>query len=246
MKPFLILQLREEDDAADNEFEAILNYGQLKESDVHRIRMEKESFAEIDPENYSGVLVGDGPSNVSDEEVDKPDYQKRFEKELDGLYDYIFENDMPYLGSCYGFGSIIKYTGGVISKERYAEDVGFVEIEMNINKNQDVMLKDLPERFTAFCGHEEACQVISEGAVLLGSSSTCPAQMIRFRNNIYATQFHCELEAAGIAERILIYKYHGYFDPDSANDLIEKTKNINVEVPQLILKRFVDRYKINK
>ena len=79
--------------------------------------------------------------------------------------------------------------------------------------------------------------------VLLASSAACPVQMVRFGKNIYATQFHCELDAAGIAERIYYYKHHGYFDPNSAEALIAKTKDVVVEVPQMILKRFVDRYR---
>jgi len=40
---------------------------------------------------------------------------------------------------------------------------------------------------------------------LLAGSEGCPVQMVRFRKNIYATQFHCELDAQGIAERIRYY-----------------------------------------
>ena len=47
MKPFLLLQLRPIDQASDKEFEAFLKYGELKEEDVVRIRMEKEGIPEI-------------------------------------------------------------------------------------------------------------------------------------------------------------------------------------------------------
>ena len=83
------------DEAADNEFEAFLKYGNLAESEVMRIRMEKESFADVDPTDFAGIIVGGGPSNVSDEEINKPAYQLRFEKELDSLYEGIFEKDIP-------------------------------------------------------------------------------------------------------------------------------------------------------
>lgn len=243
VKPFLILQLRETDEAADNEFEAFLKYGNLKESEVHRIRMEKESFKDLDLRNYSGVMVGGGLSNVSDDEADKPDYQRRFESELNAIFDQIFAQDLPYFGSCYGLGSIVKYVGGEVSKERYSEEVGYVEVKLNTNSEQDPLLKDLPEGFNAFCGHKEACQDVPEGSVLLASSDACPVQMVRFRKNIYATQFHCELDPYGIGERIRFYKHNGYFDPSSADELITKTRDINVDVANLILKRFVDRYK---
>ena len=244
MKPFLILQLRALDGAADNEFEAFLKYGHLQESEVHRIRMEKESFAGLDPTSYAGIIVGGGPSNVSDAELDKPPYQRRFESELDEMYSQVFANDIPYLGSCYGLGSIVRFAGGLLSKERYSEEVGYVEVELNEDGKQDPLLTGLPDNFKAFCGHKEACQATPEGGVLLVSSRDCPVQMIRFGQNIYATQFHCELDAEGIEERIHYYKHHGYFAPDSAKALIEKTKDVVVEFPQMILKRFVDRYRV--
>ena len=147
MKRFLILQLRGEDAAADNEFEAFLTYGNLKESEVHRIRMERESFAGLDPDGYAGVIVGGGPSNVSDEETSKPEYQQRFEKELDELYSRIFEKDIPYLGNCYGFGSVVKFAGGSVSKENYSEEAGYTEIRLNEHREQDPLLRGLPDAF---------------------------------------------------------------------------------------------------
>jgi GMP synthase (glutamine-hydrolysing) len=242
MKPLLILQLRVLDGPADGEFRAFLNYGGLSESEVHRIRMEKESIADIDPKNYAAIIVGGGPSNISDDESIKPDYQIRFENELKNIYPVIFENDIPFLGSCYGFGSIARYAGARISKERYNEAVGSVTIHLRDAHKNDPLLKGLPPSFDAFTGHKEACQNLPEEATLLASSDDCPIQMIRFKENIYAMQFHCELDAEGLASRIRYYKNHGYFEPHAADALIEANQHIIAHTPQVILKRFVERY----
>ncbi|MDH5400587.1 MAG: glutamine amidotransferase [Cyclobacteriaceae bacterium] len=243
MKPFLILQLRSLDGAADSEFEAFLKYGRLKASDVHQVRMEKESIADLDPEKYAGIIVGGGPSNVSDPVKDKPDFQQRFEKELDVLYQTIFEQDIPYLGVCYGLGSVVKYAGGRVSKERYSEEVGYTTVQLTEQGKQDPLLTGLPGAFKAFCGHKEACQYVPAGGELLAGSEACPVQMVRFGKNIYATQFHVELDADGIAGRIRYYKHHGYFEPEEADALIAKTKDVIAEVPQEILRRFVAHYR---
>lgn len=242
MKPILILQLRVLDGPADGEYEAFLNYGGLKPVEVVRIRMEKQSIANIDPLDYSAIIVGGGPSNVSDDEGIKPDYQKRFERELRDLYPVIFENDIPFLGSCYGFGSIANFAGAEISKKQYAEEVGCARIRLSSEHHRDPLLKGLPPVFDAFTGHKEACQQLPEGATLLAGSDRCPIQMIRFQKNIYAVQFHCELDAEGLAERIRYYKHHGYFDPQAADALIEANQHIVAHTPQVILKRFVERY----
>ncbi len=67
--------------------------------------------------------------------------------------------------------------------------------------------------------------------------------MIRFKNNIYATQFHTELDIDGIILRVNVYKNHGYFSPEDAEILISKIKNQTVTIPSVILKRFVNKYK---
>lgn len=242
-RPFLILQLRSLDAAADDEFEAFINYGQLSVAEVKRVRMEKESFGHLNPQDFSGVIVGGGPSNVSDEEDSKPDYQRRFESELNILYDKIFEQDIPYLGSCYGLGSIMRYAGGEVSKKKYSEGVGSVEIRLLAEAMRDPITEGLPLKFDALVGHKEACQTLPEGAVLLGESDACPIQMVRFKRNIYATQFHCELDAKGIEVRIKVYKNHGYFEPADAEKLIRETGNVVAEIPQQILGRFVNRYR---
>jgi GMP synthase (glutamine-hydrolysing) len=243
MKPFLILQLRPIDLASDNEFSSFLRYGGLAEFDVHRVRMEKEGIPEIDLGDYSGVVLGGGPSNVSDSEDIKHEYQKRFEGDLDRLLGKIFRDDFPILGTCYGIGSLIKFQGGLVSKEKFSEGIGAVEIELSKEGRNDELLAGLPIKFMAYVGHKEACQTIPSGAILLAGSNNCPIQMIRFGRNIYATQFHTELDMESIQLRINIYKNHGYFSPKDAVILIENTENYHVTAPKLILHNFVQRYK---
>lgn len=244
MKPFLILQLRPIDLASDNEFSAFLHYGELTEQEVHRVRMEKEGIPEINLGDYSGIIIGGGPSNVSDDEEKKHDYQKRFEVDLNRLLEKVFEEDFPILGNCYGIGALIKYQGGKISKEKYSEGVGAVEVELTEAGKNDELLTGLPARFMAFGGHKEACQTLPGCATLLARSDNCPVQMIRFGKNIYATQFHPELDTDGIALRINIYRNYGYFSPEDAETLIKKAKKYHVTVPGMIFSQFIQRYKV--
>jgi len=244
MKPFLILQLRPIDLASDNEFEAILRYGGLAERDVHRVRMEKEGIPSIDLGDYSGIILGGGPSNVSDDEEIKHEYQKRFEGDLNSLFDKVFKEDFPILGTCYGIGSLMKYQGGEVSKEKYSEGIGAVEVELSEAGKKDELLAGLPIKFMAYVGHKEACQTIPNSATLLMSSSSCPIQMVRFGKNIYATQFHTELDAKDILIRINIYKDHGYFSPEDAETIKKNTKNYHVAIPGRILDKFIQKYKI--
>ncbi|MEM0906767.1 MAG: glutamine amidotransferase, partial [Pseudomonadota bacterium] len=62
MRPFLILQLRPEDDVCDSEYAAFLNRGGIARERTHRIRVERDPLpSDLSLNDYAGVLVGGGP-----------------------------------------------------------------------------------------------------------------------------------------------------------------------------------------
>lgn len=242
MKPFLILQLRPNNEASDGEYEAFLKFGGLHQDQTRRVRMEQNGIPNINLDDYSGMIVGGGPSNVSDAQEKKGPEQKRFEADLKNLLTRVADQDFPYLGACYGLGALASNQGATVSKEKYSEPVGALKIELTEEAQNDPLTQGLPQHFRALGGHKEACQNAPEGAVVLAKSATCPIQMIRLKNNIYGTQFHPELDAPGLIVRINIYKYAGYFPPEDAEKLIQEVKDEEITIPQTILKRFIGRY----
>ena len=240
MKPFLLLQLRPEDEAAENEYAAFLKFSGLDSRRLKRARMEISGVPEVELDDYSGIIVGGGPSNVSDN--DKNPEEVRFEPELYRLLERVDRYDFPFLGACYGIGLLASYLGGEVSTQKYGEGVGAVDIKLTEEGIKDPLLAGIDSSFRAFGGHKEACQGLPSDATLLASSSTCPIHMIRYKHNIYATQFHPELDADGLALRIKVYKHAGYFDPEEAHKLISNSSKENVEEPVKILHNFVQRY----
>jgi len=79
--------------------------------------------------------------------------------------------------------------------------------------------------------------------VHLVASAPCPVQMIRTGENVYATQFHPEADGNGFETRIRIYKDHGYFPPETADDLIREVQAEDVHAPELVLRNFIGRYR---
>ena len=104
------------------------------------------------------------------------------------------------------------------------------------------MLAGLPATFDAFVGHKEACSVLPPGAVLLATTPACPVQMFRVRTNLYATQFHPELDHDGIVTRIRVYQHAGYFPPEEIDDLIGRVVLADVTESTKVLRNFVERY----
>ncbi len=240
-KPFLILQLRPETEASDSEFHAFLEKGGLQPDEVHRIRLDEEPLpADLHLTNYSGVIVGGGPGCVSDSPEEKSGIDARIEREVMSLMPAITQGDVPFMGCCYGIGILAHHLGAKVAKGRYSEDVGTTDCAL---VGPDPLLDGLPAAFQAFVGHKESVQELPDGCVHLIQSPTCPFQMIRHGENVYATQFHPEADAAGFETRIEIYKHKGYFPPADAERLKEMCRAADVTVPEQILRRFVERYR---
>ena len=240
-KPFLILQLRPEDDTSDSEFEAILKYGGLDERHSRRIRIEKTGIPELSLDDYSAVIVGGSPFDISTPEQDKSDIQKKIEKGFKNLLSEVVEKDFPFLGACSGCGLLGSYLDTPISG-KYAEPVGEVSVSLTEQGKGDALLSGFPEQISVLLGHKEACETIPVGSTLLIRGSDCPVQMFRVGENVYATQFHPEGDSEGFTVRIHAYKHHGYFKSEEAHLLIEAVNQVSTPYAQEILARFVQRY----
>lgn len=240
-KPFLILQLRPEDDTSDNEFSAILKYGGLTEQHVRRIRIEQNGIPELKLDHYAAIIVGGSPFDISTPEADKKPIQLQIEAEFKNLFDDIINNDFPFLGACSGNGLLGAYLGTAISN-KYAEAVGCVNLKITEAGRTDPLLSGFPEQISVLLGHKEACDCTPEGATLLMTGDACPVQMFRLGENVYATQFHPEGDSEGFILRIHAYKHHGYFKPHEADDLIKAVSQQDTPYAREILRRFVKRY----
>ncbi|THG31803.1 glutamine amidotransferase [Naasia lichenicola] len=244
MKPFLLLATRPEDAAADGEYEAMLRFSGLDESELHRIRLEQQPLGELRLEDYSGLIMGGSPFNSSDPPETKSAVQLRVEGELATLLDAVVAADFPMLGACYGVGTIGTHQGAVVDRT-YSEPVGPVSVMLTDEGRKDPIFGLLPTEFEAFVGHKEAVRELPPHAVRLASSPACPVQAFRIGANVYATQFHPELDAAGIETRIDVYRHAGYFPPEEAEALKDRARASDVRHPSTVLKRFVERYAVS-
>jgi GMP synthase (glutamine-hydrolysing) len=241
VKPFLLLAIRAEDAAADNEYDSFLTLARLGEGELRRFRLEQRPLGDIDLGDWSGIIVGGGPFNFSDPEELKTPVQRRVEADLSGLLDRVVSADFPFLGACYGVGALGRHQGAVIDR-RFSEVPGTVEITLTPPGRRDALLGELPATFQAFTGHKEAVSRLPGHAVLLASSAACPVQAFRVGANVYATQFHPELDVAGLCTRIEVYKHAGYFDPDQAEEIMTQATRSRVTWPPAILRGFVARH----
>ena len=241
MKPFVLLATRAEDGPADEEYALFLRYTGLSERDLVRVRLESEPMPAFDLDELSGIFVGGGPFNASDPDEKKSAVQHRVEAEFATLLDDVVARDFPFLGACYGVGTVGSFLGATIDRV-HSEPISVVPVSMTDAGASDPLLQGLPPTFEAFVGHKEAISALPASAVLLASSPQCPVQMFRVGQNVYATQFHPELDVDGITTRIHAYADHGYFAPHELHVTLTAVRRAPVSHPSRILRTFVERY----
>jgi len=242
VKPFLFLGIRAEDAAADDEYAAVLRCAGLDERDLRRHRLERDELGHVDLDEWSGIVLGGGPFNISDPAELKSPAQRRAEAEMRALALDAVAADFPFFGACYGIGTLGTLEGGLVDRT-YGEPIGSVTVALTDDGHKDPLFEGLPESFDVFLGHKEAVTVLPRGAVLLAGSARCPVQAFRLRNNVYATQFHPELDVESLCLRIDIYRHHGYFDPpEEAEELMRMARAAVVTEPPRLLARFVELF----
>ncbi|KAA9087201.1 glutamine amidotransferase [Microbacterium radiodurans] len=241
MKPFVLLATRAEDVPADEEYELFLRFTGLDERNLRRIRLEAGPLPSLDLDALSGIFVGGGPFNASDPIETKSPVQRRVESEFADLLGLVVPADFPFLGACYGIGTVGAHLGATIDR-RFGEPISVVDVELSPAGAADPLLKGMPERFTAFVGHKEAIASLPPRATLLASSAGCPVQMFRVGSNVYATQFHPELDLDGIRTRIHAYAGYGYFAADELDPTLAAVRREPVTHTGTILRNFVERY----
>ena len=241
-KTILVLQLRPEDATSDSEYACILKYGRLQAADTCRIRIEKQGIPDdLVPDDYSAIIVGGSPFDISTPEDRKSAIQKKIEADFNKLLKQVVTQDLPFLGACSGNGLLGNYLNTSISK-KFGEPVSCITVTITEAGKQDKLLTGLPEKIAVLLGHKEAVDTTPDGATLLVTGSDCPVQMFRVGDNVYATQFHPEGDAEEFMLRIDIYRNHGYFEPHEAELLKQRVSEKPTPHAQEILQRFVDYY----
>jgi GMP synthase (glutamine-hydrolysing) len=241
VKPFVLLATRSEDEPADEEYALFRRYAGLAEDELIRVRLESQPMPPLDLDELSGIFVGGGPFNASDPDERKSAVQHRVESEFQSLLTDVVARDFPFLGACYGVGTVGAYLGAAIDGT-FREPISVVPITVTEAGAADPLLAGLPPTFEAFVGHKEAISVLPDSATLLASSPGAPVQMFRVGSNVYATQFHPELDVDGITTRIRAYAGHGYFGADEIDLTLAAVRRAPVSHPSLILRSFVQRY----
>lgn len=237
MRPFLLVQSRPEDDVAEAEFDEFRRFGGFAPGELVPLRVLDGEIEPVRLREWTAVIVAGGPANFATPAERKPAEQRSFERWLFDLSRRCAEADYPYLGACLGLGSLVHALGGRMTFEA-GEPAAPVQVR--VEAPDDPLLHGFPPSFPALAGHKEGLLDPPRPLRVLARSEAA-VQLVRCGRNVYASQFHPELDPSGLARRIRAYRGHGYFAPEEAEGLIEQAAKARIEWPMEFLRRFAAR-----
>lgn len=152
----------------------------------------------------------------------------------------LYETSKPTFASCWGFQAMARAMGGAVVTDHSRAEVGVTWMELTEAGRNDPVFGPLAPRFQVVSGHEDIVVELPPSARLLASSDRVENQAFNFPGKpIYATQFHPELDRAGLLLRI--GRYPSYLPLAGATSL-EHLAQMTPELDHVegILQRFLD------
>ena len=145
---------------------------------------------EIKPvlDGYHGLVILGGPMNVDD--VDRYPHLTTETR----LVQEAIERDMPVLGICLGAQLVARALGARVRPNEGVE-IGWYDVSPTNEGEIDPMLSHFQGTERLFQWHRDTFE-IPDGAVRLATSTTCVNQAFRYQSNVYAFQFHLEVDEA--------------------------------------------------
>lgn len=156
---------------------------------------------------YAGVVLGG--SGDYDFDGGRPlDDQARLESQrflslLQPLFRHLFERDVPTLGICYGHQLLGAFAGAQVRYDEKQKKMRSHELRLMVDAQDHFLFSGLPETMHAQYGHKDSLDRVPEGATLLMTGGeACQISALRYRQNIYTTQFHPELTGEDLISRL--------------------------------------------
>jgi GMP synthase (glutamine-hydrolysing) len=152
----------------------------------------------------------------------------------------LYESSKPTFASCWGFQAMARAMGGSVVTDRSRAEVGVTWLTLTEAGLNDPVFGPLGPRFQAVSGHEDIVEELPVSARLLASSDVVENQAFHFPGKpIYCTQFHPELDRAGLLVRIGTYpSYLPLAGATSLDHLAEMTPEL--DHVDGILQRFLE------
>ena len=121
----------------------------------------------------------------------------------------------------------------------HAESSGGSVVELLPAALSDPVCGGLPDRFMGLTGHTESIAEVGPGVTVLASGPTCPVQLFRWGGNKWASQFHCEMDAAAMEARMRFFIDYGYFSRADFASIVASLGSVDVRWAHRVLQNFI-------
>lgn len=195
-----------------------------------------EEAPPADPRSYDAVMTFGGAMHA-DQEHEHP-----WLADEKALLAELIERRIPLLGMCLGHQLVAEAAGAPARRARTPE-IGWYEVALTAEAEDDPVLGGLPRRFDAFQWHSYEAP-LPPGATALARSPAC-LQAYRLEGPAWGIQFHAEVSRADVECWIDEY----WTDSDAVrlgldpHQLRERTRAAIVEWNELgrsLCRRFID------
>jgi GMP synthase (glutamine-hydrolysing) len=157
---------------------------------IERVNFSREPEARPSLDGYEGLVVLGGPMGVHD--TDKYPHLSLETK----LIESAVKNDTPVLGICLGAQLIASALGARVYPNG-TKEIGWYDLAPTLNARDDRLFRHMERTEKVFQWHGDTFE-LPRGGVHLASSPLCSNQAFRYRKNIYALQFHLEVDVSTI------------------------------------------------
>lgn len=251
MAQLLFLSLRDGEvgpAVARAEYHDALQSTGLAEVDLEH-RVIDSATADLGPlDGISGVIVGGSSLNITTgrEPALAPsaapsagtgrgysDYQEHVHDVLAELV----ESGLPVFFVCFGLSWLVDYAGGEVGTS-HAEDSGPTTVHLTDAGRDDPLLALAPASFTALTGHTENPETVPDRLELLAHGEGAAIQMVRYGEQVWASQFHAEMDADAMRTRMDFYHDYGYFPAEDYARIVADLPNHDVAAANGLLRSF--------
>ena len=184
-----------------NEGIAVIDFGSQYSHLIARRIREQKVYSEIVPAsstwddvehlNLKGVVLSGGPASVYDPRAPR-------------VPDWVFEQNLPVLGICYGMQALVHQLGGKVTPGQ-KQEYGSALLHQNGARagSDNPLFHGMPPSFQVWMSHGDRVEDLPPGSATLAYTENSPVAALQISENIFGLQFHPEVNHTPLGASIL-------------------------------------------
>lgn len=115
------------------------------------------------------------------------------------LLEMAIKQHIPIIGICLGSQILAKVLGAKVYRGQVGREAGWCVLELTDAARTDSLFQDFPQRFKVFESHQDTFDIPSD-CVHLVCSDKYSNQAFRYRDDVWALQFHPEIDDKALGD----------------------------------------------